>query len=151
MGVPTGEEGPNPELVDFTRRFWVGAALTLPVFLLAMAPHVGLPLRDWLGERAAVWLELILSTPVVLWAGWPFLVRGWKSIVNRSLNMFTLIAMGVSAAYVFSVVATLAPQIFPAGFRDAPGNVGVYYEAAALIVELGRASGREMVCQNVWI
>src|SRR3546814_3914367 len=110
MGVPTGEEGPNPELVDFTRRFWVGAALTLPVFLLAMAPHVGLPLRDWLGERAAVWLELILSTPVVLWAGWPFLVRGWKSIVNRSLNMFTLIAMGVSAAYVFSVVATLAPQ-----------------------------------------
>src|SRR3546814_1545728 len=95
-----------------------------------MAPHVGLPLRDWLGERAAVWLELILSTPVVLWAGWPFLVRGWKSIVNRSLNMFTLIAMGVSAAYVFSVVATLAPQIFPAGFRDAHGNVGVYYEAA---------------------
>src|SRR3546814_8779660 len=96
MGVPTGEEGPNPELVDFTRRFWVGAALTLPVFLLAMAPHVGLPLRDWLGERAAVWLELILSTPVVLWAGWPFLVRGWKSIVNRSLTMFPLIAMGVS-------------------------------------------------------
>src|SRR3546814_1614885 len=94
-----------------------------------MAPHVGLPLRDWLGERAAVWLELILSTPVVLWAGWPFLVRGWKSIVNRSLNMFTLIAMGVSAAYVFSVVATLAPQIFPAGFRDAHSNVGVYYEA----------------------
>src|SRR3546814_12688133 len=126
-----------------------------------MAPHVGLPLRDWLGERAAVWLELILSTPVVLWAGWPFLVRGWKSIVNRSLNMFTLIAMGVSAAYVFSVVATLAPQIFPAGFRDAHGNVGVYYEAAAVIVVLvllgqmrseERRVGNECVstCRSRW-
>src|SRR3546814_19538469 len=91
MGCPTGEEGPNPELVEFTRRFWVGAALTLPVFLLAMAPHVGLPLRDWLGERAAVWLELILSTPVVLWAGWSFPVRGWESSVNRRSNMFTQI------------------------------------------------------------
>ncbi|HEY9548772.1 MAG TPA: heavy metal translocating P-type ATPase, partial [Kiloniellaceae bacterium] len=136
MGVPTGEEVPNPELVDFTRRFWVGAVLTLPVFLLAMAPHVGLPLREWLGERTAVWAELILSTPVVLWAGWPFFLRGWKSLVNRSLNMFTLIALGTGAAYGFSLIATIAPQLFPAGFRDHHGNVGVYYEAAAVIVVL---------------
>ncbi|HMA16490.1 MAG: heavy metal translocating P-type ATPase [Bacteroidota bacterium] len=136
MGVPTGEEGPNPELVDFTRRFWIGAVLTLPVFVLAMAPHLGLPLRDWLGERTAVWAELVLATPVVLWAGWPFFLRGWKSIVNRSLNMFTLIAVGTGAAYAFSLVATVAPQLFPAAFRDHHGNVGVYYEAAAVIVVL---------------
>ena len=136
MGVPSGDEGPNPELVDFTRRFWIGAALTLPVLVLAMAPHLGLPLRAWMGEGAASWLELVLATPVVLWAGWPFFLRGWKSLVNRSLNMFTLIAMGVGAAYVFSLVATVAPQLFPAGFRDAHGNVGVYYEAAAVIVVL---------------
>ena len=136
MGVPTGEEGPNPELVDFTRRFWVGAVLTLPVLVLAMAPHLGLPLRQTLGEATASWAELVLSTPVVLWAGWPFFVRGWKSVVNRSLNMFTLIAMGVGAAYLFSLVATLAPQIFPAGFHDGQGHVGVYYEAAAVIVVL---------------
>ncbi|WP_193368701.1 heavy metal translocating P-type ATPase [Pelagibius marinus] len=136
MGIPTGEEGPNPELVDFTRRFWIGAALTLPVLVLAMAPHFGLPLREALGEGISSWAELILSTPVVLWAGWPFFQRGWKSVVNRSLNMFTLIAMGVGAAYLFSVVATLAPQIFPAGFRGPEGQVAVYYEAAAVIVVL---------------
>src|SRR3546814_2566515 len=101
-----------------------------------MAPHVWLPLREWLGERTAVWAELILSTPVVLWAGWPFFLRGWKSLVNRSLNMFTLIALGTGAAYVFSLAATIAPQLFPAGFRDHHGNVGVYYEAAAVIVVL---------------
>ncbi len=136
MGIPTGEEGPNPELVDFTRRFWIGAALTLPVLVLAMAPHLGLPLRQMLGEATASWAELVLATPVVLWAGLPFFVRGWKSLVNRSLNMFTLIAMGVGAAYLFSLVATLAPEIFPAGFRDAQGHVAVYYEAAAVIVVL---------------
>ncbi|MEO3427350.1 heavy metal translocating P-type ATPase [Pelagibius sp. CAU 1746] len=136
MGIPTGEEGPNPELVDFTRRFWIGGVLTLPVLVLAMAPHFGLPLREALGEGISAWAELLLSTPVVLWAGLPFFQRGWKSIVNRSLNMFTLIAIGVGAAYVFSVVATLAPDIFPAGFRDAQGHVGVYYEAAAVIVVL---------------
>ncbi len=136
MGIPTGEEGPNPELVDFTRRFWIGAALTLPVLVLAMAPHLGLPLREAIGEGPAIWAELILATPVVLWAGWPFFHRGAKSIVNRSLNMFTLIAIGTGAAYLFSVAATLAPQIFPAGFRDAQGHVGVYYEAAAVIVVL---------------
>jgi P-type Cu+ transporter len=120
MGIPTGEEGPNPELVDFTRRFRIGAALTLPVFLLAMAPHVGLPLRAWIGEGVAIWAELVLATPVVLWAGLPFL-RGWKSLVNRSLNMFTLIAMGVGAAYAFSVVATVAPADFPGRVPRLPG------------------------------
>ncbi len=136
MGIPAGDEGPNPELVDFTRRFWIGAVLTLPILLLAMGPHLGLPLRVWLGEAAASWTELILATPVVLWAGWPFFQRGWKSILNRSLNMFTLIAMGVGAAYAFSLVATIVPQAFPVGFRDAGGHVGVYYEAAAVIIVL---------------
>ena len=136
MGVPDADAGPNPELVDFTRRFWIGAALTVPVLALAMGPMLGLPLRRWIGEGAAVWAELALATPVVLWSGWPFFVRGVKSIVNRSLNMFTLIAMGVGAAYAFSVAATVAPGIFPAGFRDAAGHVGVYYEAAAVIVIL---------------
>ncbi len=136
MGVPLADQGPNPELVDFTRRFWTGAALTVPVLALAMGPMLGLPLRRWIGEGAAVWAELILATPVVLWSGWPFFVRGVKSVINRSLNMFTLIAMGVGAAYAFSLAATIAPGIFPAGFRDAGGHVGVYYEAAAVIVIL---------------
>ena len=135
-GVPVGDTGPNPELVDFTRRFRIGAALTIPVLLLTMGPMVGLPLRNWIGGGIAAWAELVLATPVVLWSGWPFFVRGVKSVVNRSLNMFTLIAMGVGAAYAFSVVATIAPGIFPAGFRDAAGHVGVYYEAAAVIVIL---------------
>ena len=136
MGVPAADQGPNPELVDFTRRFWIGAALTIPVLLLTMGPMVGLPLRSWIGGGIAAWAELVLATPVVLWSGWPFFVRGVKSVVNRSLNMFTLIAMGVGAAYAFSVVATIAPGIFPAGFRDAAGHVGVYYEAATVIVIL---------------
>ncbi|MXW19601.1 MAG: heavy metal translocating P-type ATPase [Gammaproteobacteria bacterium] len=136
MGVPAGDQGPNPELVDFTRRFWIGAALTVPVLALAMGPMIGLPLRGWIGATFAGWAELVLATPVVLWSGWPFFVRGVKSVINRSLNMFTLIAMGVGAAYAFSVVATIAPGIFPAGFRDAGGHVGVYYEAAAVIVVL---------------
>ena len=136
MGVPAADQGPNPELVDFTRRFWIGAALALPVLALAMGPMLGLPLRRWIGEGAAVWAEFALATPVILWSGWPFLVRGVKSVINRSLNMFTLIAMGVGAAYAFSVVATIAPGVFPDGFRDATGHVGVYYEAAAVIVVL---------------
>ena len=136
MGVPAGDQGPNPELVDFTRRFWIGAALTVPVLALAMGPMIGLPLREWIGATIAGWAELVLATPVVLWSGWPFFVRGVKSVVNRSLNMFTLIAMGVGAAYAFSLAATIAPGIFPAGFRDAGGHVGVYYEAAAVIVVL---------------
>ncbi len=136
MGVPAGDEGPNPELVDFTRRFWIGTALTVPILVLTMGPLMGLPVRRWIGEGIAVWAELVLATPVILWSGWPFFVRGVKSVVNRSLNMFTLIAMGVGAAYAFSVVATIAPGIFPAGFRAAEGHLGVYYEAAAVIVVL---------------
>lgn len=137
MGVPAEDEGPNPELVDFRRRFWIGAILTIPLLILTMSPFVGFAeVRHALGERATLWLELVLGTPVILWAGWPFFVRGWKSVVMRNLNMFTLIAMGVGAAYIFSVVAVLAPGIFPAGFRDAEGNVGVYFEAGAVIVVL---------------
>ena len=137
MGAPALDEGPNPELVDFTRRFWIGAAFTLPLLLLTMGQFVGLGfIRDALGERNALWTEFVLGTPVVLWAGWPFFVRGVKSVANRSLNMFTLIAMGVGAAYLFSVVAVLLPDIFPAGFRDAQGHVGVYFEAGAVIVVL---------------
>ena len=137
MGVPAADEGPNPELVDFKRRFWIGAILTVPLLVLTMGPFVGLGfVRDILGERATLWIELILGTPVILWAGWPFLVRGVKSVINRSLNMFTLIGMGVGAAYLFSVVAVLVPGIFPDGFRDTDGNVGVYFEAGAVIVVL---------------
>ncbi|MBM9594939.1 heavy metal translocating P-type ATPase [Roseitranquillus sediminis] len=135
-GVPTGDEGPNPELVDFRRRFAVGAALTVPLVVIAMGPMLGLPLGEWIGVRTARWLELILATPVVLWSGWPFLVRGWRSFRTWNLNMFSLIGMGVAAAYLFSVVAVLAPGLFPMGFRDHSGQVGVYFEAAAVIVTL---------------
>jgi P-type Cu+ transporter len=127
--------GPNPELVDFTRRFVVGAALTVPLLVVAMGPMLGLPVRHWLGGLAP-WAELILATPVVLWCAAPFFKRGWASIVNRSPNMWTLIALGVGAAYGFSVVATVAPGVFPATFRDHDGHVGLYYEAAAVIVVL---------------
>jgi Cu+-exporting ATPase len=137
MGVPTGDEGPNPELVDFKRRFLIGAVLTVPLLVLTMGPLVGLGfVREFFGERATVWIELVLGTPVILWAGWPFMVRGVKSVISRNLNMFTLIGMGVGAAYLFSVAAVLAPEIFPDGFRDAEGNVGVYFEAGAVIVVL---------------
>jgi Cu+-exporting ATPase len=137
IGVPSADEGPNPELVDFRRRFWIGVALTVPLLALTMGPLVGLGLfREMLGERPALWVELILGTPIILWAGWPFFVRGWRSVVSRNLNMFTLIAMGVGSAYVFSLIAVLAPDIFPEGFRDEEGHVGVYFEAGAVIVVL---------------
>ena len=137
MGVPAADDGPNPELVDFKGRFWVGAALSVPLLVLTMGPFVGLGfVREILGERTTLWVEFILGTPVILWAGWPFLVRGVKSVINRSLNMFTLISMGVGAAYLFSVVAVLVPGVFPDGFRDSDGNVGVYFEAGAVIVVL---------------
>jgi Cu+-exporting ATPase len=129
--MPTLEEGENPELVDFKRRFWWTLPLTIMVFLLAMFGH-------WLfpeGLRGQSWIELALSTPVVLWAGWPFLVRCVQSIVRRSPNMWTLIGIGVSAAYWYSVVATIAPQIFPSSFAS-HGRVGVYFEAAAAIISL---------------
>jgi Cu+-exporting ATPase len=135
--VSAEDEGPNPELVDFTRRFWVGAVLTIPVLVLAMGPFVGFTyFMELLGERTSLWLELVLSTPVILWSGWPFFVRGYHSFRTMNLNMFSLIGMGVGAAYIFSILAVIAPQIFPAGFRDENGNVGVYFEAAAVIVTL---------------
>ena len=131
------DEGPNPELVDFTRRFWVGTVLTIPLLVLTMGPLLGFSgIREFLGERATLWIELVLGTPVVLWCGWPFLVRGWNSFRTMNLNMFSLIGMGVIAAWLFSVVAVIAPDIFPDGFRDAEGYVGVYFEAAAVIVTL---------------
>jgi len=135
-GVPAGDEGPNPELVDFKRRFWIGAALTVPLLVLTMGPLLGLPVRGLIGERLTLWIELALGTPVILWSGWPFLVRGVKSFRSMNLNMFSLIAMGVGAAWLFSVVAVLFPEIFPDGFRDAEGHVGVYFEAGAVIVVL---------------
>lgn len=135
--VSLTDEGPNPELVDFTRRMWIGVVLTVPLLVLTMGPFLGLGLvRDILGERTTLWLEFALGTPVVLWCGWPFLVRGWNSFRSRNLNMFSLISIGVAAAWIFSVVALVAPGIFPLGFRDSEGNVGAYFEAAAVIVTL---------------
>lgn len=131
------DEGPNLELVDFTRRFWVGAILTVPLLVLTMGPLLGLSgVRDMFGERTTLWIEMALGTPVVLWSGWPFLVRGWQSFRSLNLNMFSLISMGVIAAWGFSVVAVLMPNVFPAGFRSSEGHVGVYFEAAAVIVTL---------------
>jgi P-type Cu+ transporter len=131
------DEGPNPELVDFTRRFWVGTVLTVPLLILAMSPFVGLTaIREFFGERTTLWIELALGTPVILWSGWPFFVRGYHSFRTLNLNMFSLIGMGTGAAYLFSIVAVLIPDIFPDGFRDAEGHVGVYFEAAAVIVTL---------------
>src|SRR5690606_35732720 len=98
MGVPTGEEGPNPELVDFTRRLWVSAVLSVPLLVIAMGPMLGLPIDRWIGASVRPWLELALATPVVLWAATPFFERGWQSILNRSPNMWTLIAIGVATA-----------------------------------------------------
>ena len=140
MGIPPADAGPNPELVDFTRRFFVGAILGVPLVAVSMGPMAGLPVKEWLsglgGAHMAAWVELVLATPVVLWCGWPFLVRGARSVITGNLNMFTLIALGVSAAFSFSVVATVAPGIFPGGFRQPDGSVGVYFEAAAVIVVL---------------
>jgi P-type Cu+ transporter len=136
MGVPTGDEGPNPELVDFTRRLWVSALLSLPLLVITMGPMLGLPVREWIGERTAVWLELVLATPVVLWAAIPFFRRGYESVGNRSPNMWTLISLGVGAAYLYSVVATLFPDLFPHQFRGHGGAVPVYFEAAAVIIAL---------------
>jgi len=114
----------------------VPATRTVPLLVLTMGPILGLPVREWLGERLTLWIELALGTPVILWSGWPFFVRGWKSFLTMNLNMFSLIGMGVAAAYAFSLVAVVTPGIFPEGFRDAEGHVGVYFEAAAVIVVL---------------
>ncbi|MBY3598004.1 heavy metal translocating P-type ATPase [Rhizobium bangladeshense] len=136
MGIPPADEGPNPELVDFVRRLWVSAVLALPLLALGMGPMLGLPLREAIGEPWAAYIELLLATPVVLWAALPFFRRAWASLVNRSPNMWTLIGLGVGTAYVYSVVATLAPGIFPMSFRGHGASVPVYFEAAAVIVAL---------------
>src|SRR6202048_3017474 len=130
-------EDENPELVIMTRRFWGGVLLTVPLLLIAMSDFVpGNPLERIVSTRVLGWVQFALATPVVVWGGWSFFVRGWQSIANRSLNMFTLIGLGVSVAYVFSVVAKLFPEIFPPSFRDAAGGVPVYFEAAAAITTL---------------
>ncbi|TAJ33455.1 heavy metal translocating P-type ATPase [Bosea sp. (in: a-proteobacteria)] len=133
--IATLQEGPSAELVDMTRRFWVGLALALPVFVLEMGGHL-VDLHMLLSQQSSNWLQLILATPAVLWAGWPFFQRAWASLVNRSLNMFTLIAMGTGVAWAYSVVATVAPNLFPETLRSAEGAVAVYFEAAAVITVL---------------
>jgi len=129
----TAEQGPNLELIDMQRRFWIGLALALPVFLLEMGGHLFGPL---LAPAVSNWVQLVLATPVVVWAGAPFFERAWQSIVTRNLNMFTLIALGTGAAWTYSVVATLVPGIFPDAFRSPDGTVAVYFEAAAVITVL---------------
>ena len=131
----SADSGPNPELADMTRRFWLGLVLTLPVFTLEMGGHLtGLMMR--LSGQTSAWIQFALATPVVLWAGWPFFERGARSLVTRNLNMFTLIAMGVGVAWIYSVVATVAPQVFPPAFRKMDGSVAIYFEAAAVITVL---------------
>ncbi len=133
--VATLETGPSPELADMSRRFWIGLVLSIPVLALEMGGHLT-NLHMLLGPQTSNWLQLVLATPVVLWAGWPFFERGWKSLVTRHLNMFTLIAMGTGAAWIYSVVATVAPGLFPVTFRAEGGSVAVYFEAAAVITVL---------------
>ena len=130
------EEGPNPELVDMTRRLWVAVLLGLPVFVLTMGDMLlGMGFGGRLDMQVTNWINLVFATPVVLWAGWPFFERGWNSIVNRHSNMFTLIALGVGAAYLFSAAGTLAPQLFPEGFRS-HGVVETYFETAVVVTVL---------------
>ncbi len=131
----SAEAQPNPELADMTRRFWIGLALTLPVFALEMGGHLT-GLHQWLGQQKSNWIQLVVATPVVLWAGWPFFERGWNSLKTRNLNMFTLIAMGTGVAWGYSVVATFWPGMFPASMRGHDGSVAIYFEAAAVITVL---------------
>jgi len=132
----TIDEEENPELIDMSRRFWVSAVISVPLVILAMGEFVGLSF-EWLASpRVLSWIELVLATPVVLWGGWPFFVRGWQSLVTRNLNMFTLIGLGTGVAYIYSLVATAFPEIFPGSFRDADGEVAIYFEAAAVIITL---------------
>lgn len=133
--VASLETGPNPELADMTRRFWIGGALALPPVVLEMGGHLAGP-HNWIDPTLSNWIQLIFATPVVIWAGWPFFVRGWRSLLTRNLNMFTLIAMGTGVAYVYSLIGTIAPQIFPDTFRGHEGAVAVYFEAAAVITVL---------------
>ncbi len=131
----TAEAQPNPELADMTRRFWMGFALALPVFVLEMGGHLT-GLHQWFGQQKSNWIQLVLATPVVLWAGWPFFERGWNSLKTRNLNMFTLIAMGTGVAWIYSIIGTLFPGVFPTSMRGHDGSVAVYFEAAAVITVL---------------
>ncbi|HEX7819646.1 MULTISPECIES: heavy metal translocating P-type ATPase [Sphingomonadaceae] len=134
--VVTADTGPSAELLDMSRRFWIALALTVPIFVLEMGGHLFPALHGLISERISGWLQFALATPVVIWAGWPFFERGWASVRTRNLNMFTLIAMGTGVAWAYSVVATLAPGIFPAAFRMMDGTVAIYFEAAAVITVL---------------
>ncbi|WP_054007722.1 heavy metal translocating P-type ATPase [Cypionkella psychrotolerans] len=131
--VPTDE--PSHELTDFTRRMWISAAAAVPLIVLTMGGFVGLPVRDWIGHQTASYLEFVLATPIVLWAAFPFFKRGWDSVINRSPNMWTLISLGVAAAYLYSIVATFLPGVFPEVYRMGQG-VGTYFEAAVVIIAL---------------
>lgn len=131
--VPSDQ--PSHELTDFTRRMWVSTIAAVPLVILAMGEMVGLPVRDWVGHRLAGYLEFILATPIVLWAAWPFFKRGWEFVVNRSPNMWTLISLGVSAAYAYSIIAVFIPGVFPQAYQMGDG-VGNYFEAAVVIVAL---------------
>src|SRR6267378_1088832 len=126
---------PNPELADMTRRFWIGLVLSVPPVVLEMGGHL-VGGHGWVDQTLSNWIQLVFATPVVIWAGWPFFVRGWQSLVTRNLNMFTLIAMGTGVAYGYSLVGTIAPGSFPATFRGHGGAVSVYFEAAAVITVL---------------
>ncbi len=134
--VVTADTGPSAELLDMSRRFWIALALTVPIFVLEMGGHLFPALHGLISERISGWLQFALATPVVIWAGWPFFERGWASVRTRNLNMFSLIAMGTGVAWAYSVVATLAPGIFPAAFRMMDGTVAIYFEAAAVITVL---------------
>ncbi|MBS0364652.1 MAG: heavy metal translocating P-type ATPase [Proteobacteria bacterium] len=134
--MATADVGPNPELADMTRRFWIALVLTIPVFVLEMGGHLIPALHDLVSPVLSAWIQLALSTPVVLWAGWPFFERAWVSLKTRHLNMFTLIAMGTGVAWLYSAVATVMPGLFPPAFRGAGGVVAVYFEAAAVITVL---------------
>jgi len=134
--IVTADSGPSPELADMTKRFWIGLIFAAPVFALEMGSHLFPALHHLVPTKISIWIQLILATPVVLWCGWPFFERAWASLVNRSLNMFTLIAMGTGVAWAYSMVATIAPGIFPSAFRAEDGTVAVYFEASAVITVL---------------
>ncbi|MGE3874815.1 MAG: YHS domain-containing protein, partial [Parvibaculaceae bacterium] len=134
--IATADSGPNPELADMTRRFWIGLVLTLPVLVLEMGRHLFPALMHAVPQSLSNWLQLAFATPVVLWAGLPFFERGWRSLVTQKLNMFTLIALGTGVAWVYSVIATIFPTIFPAALQGHDGSMPVYFEAAAVITVL---------------
>ncbi len=134
MGIP--DDAPNPELIDFTKRFWISSGLGIPVVLIAMAPMLGIDLLKILTSQVSHYLQMLLTAPIVLWAGWPFFKRGWGSIVNKSPNMWTLIAIGVGTAFFYSVIATVFPGIFPDQFRAENGSAPIYFESAAVIIAL---------------